>query len=82
MNKSHLQKTNSAPRGPHSLGASDLRKLLGSRCINLWTKCLIYKSLIRPVVTYGAECWMLTMKDELQLAVCERKVLRKTFGLI
>jgi hypothetical protein len=29
-------------------------------------------------VTYGAECW----KDELRLAVCERKVLRKIFGPI
>jgi hypothetical protein len=53
-----------------------LRKHLGSRCISLGTKYLIYKTLIRPVVTYGAECWV---KDELQLSVFERKVLRKIF---
>jgi hypothetical protein len=29
---------------------------------------------------YGAERWVLTKKDELQLAVFERKVLRKIFG--
>jgi hypothetical protein len=38
--------------------------------------------LIRPIVTYGTECWVLTKKDELQLAVFERKVLRKIFGPI
>jgi hypothetical protein len=29
---------------------------------------------------YGAECWVLTKKDELQLAVFERKILRKIFA--
>jgi hypothetical protein len=56
-----------------------LRKHLGSRNISTGTKCLIYKTLIRPIVTYGAECWVLTKKDALQLAVFERKVLRKIF---
>jgi hypothetical protein len=57
-----------------------LRKHLRSRSIRLGTKCLIYKTLIRPVVMYGAECWMLTKKDELQFAVFEKEVLRKIFG--
>jgi hypothetical protein len=59
-----------------------LRKHLGSRSISLGTKCLIYKTLIRPVVTYGAECWVLTKNDKLQLTVFEREVLRKIFGPI
>jgi hypothetical protein len=59
-----------------------LRKHLGSRSLSLGTKCLMYKTLIRPVVTYGAECWVLTKKDKLQLAVSERKVLRKISGPI
>jgi hypothetical protein len=42
-----------------------LRKHLVSRSICLGTKCLIYKTLIRPVVTYGAERWVLTKKDDL-----------------
>jgi hypothetical protein len=41
-----------------------------------------YKTLIRPVVTYGAQCWVLTNKDEVQLTVLERKVLRKISGPI
>jgi hypothetical protein len=59
-----------------------LRKHLGSRSISLGTKCLISKTIIRPVVTHGAECWVLTEKDELQIAVFERKVPRKIFGPI
>jgi hypothetical protein len=59
-----------------------LRKHLGSRNISAGTKCLIYKTLIKPIVMYGTECWVLTTKNELQLAVFERKVLRKIFGPI
>jgi hypothetical protein len=35
---------------------------------------LIYKTLISPVVTYGSECWVLTAKGELQLAVFGRQL--------
>jgi hypothetical protein len=40
----------------------------------------MYKSLIRPVVTYGCEAWTLTNKDEQYLRIFERKILRKIFG--
>jgi hypothetical protein len=36
--------------------------------------------LIRPVLLYGSEKWMLTKKEENQLLVFERKVLRKICG--
>lgn len=39
-----------------------LRKHLQSHHIRVRTKCLIYKTLIRPVITYVAECWVLTKK--------------------
>jgi hypothetical protein len=42
----------------------------------------IYKSLIRPVVTYGSEAWTLTRRNEQQLRILERKILRKIFGAI
>jgi hypothetical protein len=46
-----------------------LRKYLGCRNISLGTKYLIYKTLTRPVITYGAEFWVLTKMDELKFAV-------------
>jgi hypothetical protein len=41
------------------------------------TKYIIYKTLMRPVLLYGSETWVLTRREENQLLVFERKVLRK-----
>jgi hypothetical protein len=42
----------------------------------------IYKTMIRPVVTYSSETWTLTAKDENNLRIFERQILRKIFGPI
>ena len=34
----------------------------------------------RPVVSYGAEAWTLTKKEEQALLIFERKVFRKIYG--
>jgi hypothetical protein len=39
-------------------------------------KFTIHKASIRPVLLYGSETWVLTKKEENQLLVFERKVLR------
>jgi hypothetical protein len=41
-----------------------LIKLLKSRAVARNTKVRIYKTIIRPVVTYGSETWCLTANDE------------------
>jgi len=40
-----------------------------SRALNRNLKLKIYKSLIRPVVTYGCEAWTLTTRDEQHLRI-------------
>jgi hypothetical protein len=40
----------------------------------------MYRTIIRPVVTYGSETWCLTANDERSLRTWERKVLRKIYG--
>ena len=35
------------------------------------------KTLIRPVLMYGSECWALSGTDEVRSAVSERKTLRR-----
>jgi hypothetical protein len=40
----------------------------------------LYKTIIRTVVTYGAETWTLTSKMEKMLMTWERKILRKIYG--
>ena len=38
--------------------------LLRSRLLSRATKIILYKTLIRPVVPYGAEAWTLTKEEE------------------
>ena len=54
--------------------------LTKSRALNRRSKLKIYKTLIRPAVTYGCEAWTLTSRNEQQLRIFERKILRKVFG--
>jgi hypothetical protein len=42
----------------------------------------MYTTLIRPAVTYGCEAWTLTSRNEQQLRIFERKILKKLFGPI
>ena len=44
------------------------------------SKICIYKTIIRPTVTYAAETWTITANDERLLGGWERKILRKIFG--
>ena len=44
------------------------------------TKTLMYKILIRPVLTYASEIWTLSKTNERRLSLFERKVLRCVFG--
>ena len=41
------------------------------------TKIILYMTLIRPVVSYGAEAWALTKKEEQALLIFERKIFRR-----
>jgi len=50
--------------------------LFRSRLLSTATKILLYKTLIRPAVSYGAEAWTLTKKEEQALLIFERKIFR------
>jgi hypothetical protein len=54
-----------------------LRKHLQSSHFSQQTKCTLHKTLIRPVLFYGSETWVLTKREENQLLLCDRKVLWK-----
>jgi hypothetical protein len=51
-----------------------------SRIISGYIKTLLYKILIRPVLTYGAETWVLSKQDKHRLSIFDRKILRRIYG--
>ena len=57
-----------------------LQNHMKSRIISRNTKTLLYKTLIRPVLTYGLESWVLSKQDEHRLSIFERKILRRIYG--
>jgi hypothetical protein len=56
------------------------RQLVNSSPISRISKLQIYRTLVRPVVTYGSESWTLAVEEERALAEYERKILRKIYG--
>ncbi|PNF30338.1 hypothetical protein B7P43_G13438, partial [Cryptotermes secundus] len=57
-----------------------LRKHLKSRLVPRKTKTMMYKVLIRSVLSYASETWPLSRSDERLLSIFERGILRYIFG--
>ena len=56
------------------------RKQLSKRGLSWSTKSCLYKSLMLPVLLYGADTWTMTSSDVQALGVFERKIVRKIYG--
>jgi hypothetical protein len=54
--------------------------LLTSKLLTRNIKLKLYLTLIRPIVTYGAETWAATENEPQKLLIFERKFLRKIYG--
>jgi hypothetical protein len=54
--------------------------ILKAKDINRKYKVIIYKTLIKPVLMYGAEVWVLSKAHEARLGVFEGKILRRIYG--
>lgn len=70
--KKRLTKANKAYFG--------LAPLLRSKDLTRASKTTIYKTIIRPVLTYRSECWTLKDTDAAKVRVFETKILRRIFG--
>ena len=57
-------------------------KLIKLKFLKKNTKMKIYKKMIRPVIMYSSETWTLTTKDENNLHIFERQILRKIISPI
>jgi len=57
-----------------------VQSLLSSSLLSKKLKIKIYQTIILPVVLYGCETWLLTLREERRLRVFENRVLRRVFG--
>ena len=57
-----------------------VQNLLSSSLLFTNLKIKIYRTVILPVVLYGCETWLLTLREEHRLKVFENRVLRRIFG--
>jgi hypothetical protein len=51
-----------------------------SRLVTMQSKLKLYRTVIRPIVTYASETWVLKETIIQKLLVFERKILRRIFG--
>jgi hypothetical protein len=52
------------------------KDLFRSRLLTKYSKLRMYQTLVRPVVTYACETWVLKGNIKMKLGVFERKILR------
>jgi len=57
-----------------------VQNLLSSSLLSKNVKIKIYRTTILPLVLYGCETWLLTLREERRLRVFENRVLRRIFG--
>jgi len=57
-----------------------VQNLLSSRFLSKNLKIKVYRTIILPVVLYGCEAWLLTLREERKLRMFENMVLRRIFG--
>ena len=55
-------------------------RILSSSLLSRNLKIKVYRTIILPVVLYGCETWLLTMREEHRLRVFENRVSRRIFG--
>jgi sorting nexin-29 len=57
-----------------------VQNLLSSSLLSRNLKIKIYRTVILPVVLYGCETWLLTLREKRRLRVFENRVLKRIFG--
>ena len=55
-------------------------KFFKSNLVTKYSKLKLYRSVIRPILTYASETWVLKESSIQKLLISERKILRKVSG--
>lgn len=59
-----------------------LKQIFKSRTMSRVAKIKTYKTILKPVVMFGSETWVISERDKFALNAWERKILRKVYGPI
>ena len=59
----------------------EVKTVLNDKRMPMRLKAKIYTTMVRPVMTYGSECWGLKKKDERKLTITEMRMLRMMLGV-
>jgi len=61
-------------------GCQMMQNLWSSSLLSKHTKVKIYLTIILPIVLYGCETWLFTLREEHRLRVFENRMLRRIIG--
>jgi hypothetical protein len=80
MNTNYIQEeiTNMLKSG--NVGYHSVQKLSSSSLLSKNIKIKMYRTIIFPVILYGCEAWLLTLREEFRQRMFENRVLRRIFG--
>ena len=59
-----------------------LKSQFKSQVLSRKTKILIYKTPVRPLLTYASESWTMTKSDERRSSIFERKIPCRMYGAV
>lgn len=82
----HREGTDEAEINERISGASKLyhalsSSFIGKKEISRKTKMTVYKTIYRPILTYGSESWVLTNRTKSRIQAMEMKYLRRVKGI-
>jgi len=80
INKNCIQEKPNSRLKSGNAGHHSVQNLLSSSLLYKNLKIKIYRTIIMPLVLYGCETWLLTLREERRLRVFENRVLRRIFG--
>ena len=59
----------------------EVKTVLNDKRMPMRLKAKTYTTMVRPVMTYGSECWGLKKKDERKFNTTEMRMLRMILGV-
>jgi hypothetical protein len=80
MNQNSIQEEIKNRLKSGNVGYHSVQNLSSSSLLSKNIEIKMYRTIIFPVILYGCEAWLLTLREECRQRVFENRVLRRIFG--